>query len=80
MFFQNIPDLAAILGDVNFDFDHVHFSDFFGFQISRFSGSQISRFPEICPGLGLGQAWAMGQVGPWVGPRVCVCVRASPVV
>ena len=28
------PDLADILGDMDFDFENFYFGDFFGFQIS----------------------------------------------
>ena len=63
-FFPTNPDLADILGDTDFDFDfeNFYFWDFLGipnFQISR---SQISKFPEICPGPGLGPAWAWASV------------------
>ena len=39
------PDLADILGRMDFDFDNFHL--FFGFQIHRFPGSQIFRFPAL---------------------------------
>ena len=44
------PDLADILGDMDFDFESFYFWYFFGFQISGFPGSQISK---IWPGPGL---------------------------
>ena len=42
-FFLANPDLADILGDMDFDFENFHFGDFFGFQMSGFPGSQISK-------------------------------------
>ena len=69
--FPTNPDLADILGDMDFDFDNDNFLYLFGFQISK------SRFPDFqnvaWAGLGLGragpsQAWALDRVGPQVGP------------
>ena len=56
-FFSTNPDLADSLGRTDLDFLLICLI-FVGFQISGFPGLQISRFPEICPGPGLGRAWA----------------------
>ena len=40
------PDLADILGDMDFYFENITFLIFVGFQIPRFSGPQISKFPD----------------------------------
>ena len=40
------PDLADILGDMNFDFDNFHVFDVVGYQISTFEGSQIMDFQQ----------------------------------
>ena len=59
------PDLADILGDMNFDYENVRFVDLFGSQSSKFPGSQNSRNlawarlgprPSGCRAKGLG--WA----------------------
>ena len=57
-----IPDLADILGDMDFDVE-MFFLVFWiqHFQISR---SQILKFPEIWLGPALGRAWALGRAGP----------------
>ena len=58
-FFPANLDSVDILGRTDLDFRHWYFLDLLGFQISRFPGT---RFPEIWPGPGLGQAWALGRV------------------
>ena len=40
------PDLAIILGRMNFDFDNLYFVGIPHFQIFRFPDSWIPRFPE----------------------------------
>ena len=54
------PDLADILGDMDFDFANVYFLDFFGSQISGLGPAWAQLR------LGLGPAWA--QLGPSLGP------------
>ena len=49
LFFPTNPDLANIVGDMDFDFENLYFWTFWNY---KFPGSQISR------NLALGQAWA----------------------
>ena len=63
------PDLADILGDVDFELENFYFRDLGGFQISK------SRFPDF-------QNLARAGLGPWAGwalrwPRVGPRVDAS---
>ena len=53
-FFPTNPDLADILGDTDFDFENLYFSDFLDprfldFQIPAFPDSRLSS-SYICPG------------------------------
>ena len=62
-FFPTNPDLANIVGDMDFEFSNFHF---------YFVGGQIPRFPEIWPGPALGRVGlpvACPRVGPQVGLR-----------
>ena len=43
VFFPANPDLADILGDTDFDFENLYFSDFLD---PRFLDFQIPRFPD----------------------------------
>ena len=70
-FFLTNPDLADILGDMDFDFENFYFWDFFGSQISRFPGPRFPNFQKS----GLGPPWAQlgpslagAQLGPGLGP------------
>ena len=62
-FFPTDPDLADILGDMDFDFENLYFFRLFWISNFQISSSQISKFPEIWlgpslgPGLGPGWAW-----------------------
>ena len=64
--FPTNPDLADMLGDMDFDFDNCMFLCFLD---SKFLNFQVPKFPTS--GLGwawaLGRAWAMGRVGPRAG-------------
>ena len=55
LFFPTNPDLADILGDMDFDFENFYFWDFFGSQISGLGGLRVG--PQV------------GRVGPRVGPQ-----------
>ena len=61
-FFPTNPDLADILGDMDFDFDNFYRLDFWGSNISRFPGPRFPNFQKS----GLGPPWA--QLGPGLGP------------
>ena len=61
-FFPTNPDLADILGDMDFDFENFYFLDFVGSKISRFPGPRFPNFQKS----GLGPAWA--RLGPGLGP------------
>ena len=61
--FPTNPDLADILGDMDFDFESSYFLDFVGSKISRFPGPKILSFQKS----GLGQPWA-GLGRAWAGP------------
>ena len=54
------PDLADILGRTDLDFDNFNFVHYVDSQSLDF---QVPRFPKS----GLGRAWALDKVGPWVG-------------
>ena len=60
--FPTNPDLADILGDVDFDFENFYFMDFFGSQISGLSPAWARLGP-----IHLGPAWAH-PLGPGLGP------------
>ena len=53
-FFPTDPDLADILGDMDFDFENLYFLGFFG-------------IPNFWLGPSLGPAWAH-PLGPGLGP------------
>ena len=63
------PDIADILGDMDFDVGNSHFGDLFGFQISRFPDFELYRnlaWARLGPdpaGLGSDRA----RLGPWAG-------------
>ena len=54
------PDLADILGDMDFGFDNFYSFVFLDpkFEISRFPGPRFPNFQKS----GLGQAWALAQI------------------
>ena len=51
--FPAVPDLADILGDMDFNFDSSYFGHFWDFKFPDF---QVPRFPKA----GLGRAWPFG--------------------
>ena len=61
--FLGNPDLADILGDMDFDFENFYSLDFLRSQIPRFPGSRFPKFQKS----GLGPDF---QLGPGLGPRV----------
>ena len=59
-FFPTNPDLADILGDMDFDFENLYFSDFSGSQISGLGPAWAQLGPSLDP------AWA--RLGPSLYP------------
>ena len=64
-FFPTNPDLAVILGDMDFDFENSYFLDLFGSQISGFGPAWTWL---IGPGLGPACARLGTCLGPSGGP------------
>ena len=60
------PDLADILGRLDFDFEF--FIYFLDFWVPKFPDFQVPRFPETQPKLGLGRdGLGLGRAGPGLG-------------
>ena len=51
-FFPTNPDLADILGDMDFDFENFYFLDFLGSQISGLGPAWAQLGPGLGPGFG----------------------------